>query len=407
MDRRTPAGKAAAAALLAGIAFALPSGALAATCGDLRAELASLASGNSEYRKWDDAARRQAGALKAAERDASLLGCGGSPASASCAGLPDKIKRMRANLAKIEAKRDRLGKSGRALQIRAEMRAKNCGGEAHAAVRESVRPSGGGLLSFLGFGRERQAQAQPQSAPITASSRHGDDNGSRSRVQYVQRVQYGDPDADDGLVSARFGPGQYRTLCVRTCDGFYFPVSFSTTKYGFGRDEAVCRSMCPAAETQLYVHRNPGETIDALVSLGGEPYGEMPNANLFRTQFVENCTCQGDPGARQTITSLIRSGEAEAGSYLRSDTLEPNILSTSLRDTIDPPAIEVPDGSDPDTELNLTLGYAPQRGSPSIATLGVIGGEDRKNEAQPAAEPQIPAEKRAVRIVGPRYYVAQ
>jgi hypothetical protein len=33
-----------------------------------------------------------------------------------------------------------------------------------------------------------------------------------------------------GLPSADLGPqsGTYRTVCVRTCDGAYFPVSFAT-----------------------------------------------------------------------------------------------------------------------------------------------------------------------------------
>ena len=40
----------------------------------------------------------------------------------------------------------------------------------------------------------------------------------------------------------------YRTVCVRTCDGFYFPISFSTTQDHFRDDEASCQRMCPAAE---------------------------------------------------------------------------------------------------------------------------------------------------------------
>jgi Protein of unknown function (DUF2865) len=39
----------------------------------------------------------------------------------------------------------------------------------------------------------------------------------------------------------------YRTLCVRTCDGYYFPISYSTQPSRFPDDERTCQAMCPAA----------------------------------------------------------------------------------------------------------------------------------------------------------------
>src|SRR5690606_29512315 len=33
--------------------------------------------------------------------------------------------------------------------------------------------------------------------------------------------------------------GTYRTVCVRLCDGFFFPISFATTPDRFGADEAA------------------------------------------------------------------------------------------------------------------------------------------------------------------------
>ncbi len=55
-----------------------------------------------------------------------------------------------------------------------------------------------------------------------------------------------------------FGNGTYRTLCVRTCDGFYFPISFSTTSDRFPADAQTCQSMCPGAEATLFYYPNPG-----------------------------------------------------------------------------------------------------------------------------------------------------
>ena len=47
----------------------------------------------------------------------------------------------------------------------------------------------------------------------------------------------------------------YRTLCVRQCDGYYFPISFSTLPNHFERDAELCQSKC-AAPVDLYYHQN-------------------------------------------------------------------------------------------------------------------------------------------------------
>ena len=46
--------------------------------------------------------------------------------------------------------------------------------------------------------------------------------------------------------------GTFRTICVRTCDGFYYPISAATSSARFAEDEKACRASCPATEVQLY-----------------------------------------------------------------------------------------------------------------------------------------------------------
>ncbi|RIA47551.1 DUF2865 domain-containing protein [Dichotomicrobium thermohalophilum] len=82
----------------------------------------------------------------------------------------------------------------------------------------------------------------------------------------------------------------YRTMCVRQCDGYYFPVSFSTLPSQFQADEAQCQQRC-AAPTELFVYRNPGEDVESMVSLEGKPYTELKNAWLYRKKFIDGCSC--------------------------------------------------------------------------------------------------------------------
>lgn len=377
-----------------GAFLALP--AAAADCEELEARLAALgraASVHPEYAKWNAAARRQAMTLRAAERDAARYGCQEGDRGSTCEPMMAKIERMRANLASIEARRDLFGDtSGENDASRATLerqyQRQGCDAETASPQRfEDEEPSDDGFA----------ARPDPDNS-LSVSSRH-QDGASRSRTAYVPGGQ--PREAEQGLVSARFGSGYYRTLCVRACDGYYFPVSFRTTKYGFGRDEVICRSMCPAAETALYVHLNPGESAEDMISLEGAAYRKQENAFVFRSKFVDGCSCQGDPRRQDAIASLIRSGDDQARSYTSSKAPAQDILVFGQGNRL--PDAAIPDGADPDTAMNIRLGFAPESSSPSFARLG------GSPEAAPKPEVAKPADpgKRKVRIVGPRYYVAQ
>ena len=89
--------------------------------------------------------------------------------------------------------------------------------------------------------------------------------------------------------------GSYKTLCVRTCDGYYFPISFSTSQSRFGDDEQACQKLCPATEAVLYSHRNAGEDMTQAVANNGKLYRDLANAFRYRREFVPACSCKA-PG---------------------------------------------------------------------------------------------------------------
>jgi Protein of unknown function (DUF2865) len=86
--------------------------------------------------------------------------------------------------------------------------------------------------------------------------------------------------------------GTFRTVCVRTCDGYYFPISYSTTSDRFREDEQTCQRMCPAAEVSLYTFHNPGEEVAQAVSLNGRLYTELPTAFQYRKALNPACSCR-------------------------------------------------------------------------------------------------------------------
>jgi hypothetical protein len=160
------------------------------------------------------------------------------------------------------------------------------------------------------------------------------------------------------------GGGGYRTLCVRTCDGYYFPISFSTSTSRFAEDEQTCQKLCPAAEAVLYTHRNPGEEVAQAVASNGRLYKDLANAFRYRREFVASCSCR-QPGQTwaealgQTRDPTIERGDivvteekAKALSQPRGDS-SGGRNSTSRQDArrpsgnmpIAPPADAAPDST--------------------------------------------------------------
>lgn len=89
--------------------------------------------------------------------------------------------------------------------------------------------------------------------------------------------------------------GNVRTICVRTCDGGFFPISSQTSAMNFARDVAQCQQMCPGTETELFFHApERSETIDMVSAITGRPYRDLANAFLYRnrrTNTDPGCAC--------------------------------------------------------------------------------------------------------------------
>ncbi|MFN5713262.1 MAG: DUF2865 domain-containing protein, partial [Bradyrhizobium sp.] len=110
--------------------------------------------------------------------------------------------------------------------------------------------------------------------------------------------------------------GTFRTVCVRTCDGAYFPISFATTQARFAADEQVCKAQCPAAEASLFAYRNPGEDINQAVSISGQSYSSLPNAFKYRTEFNPSCSCRA---AGQSWAEALKAVDDQSAAAQQGD----------------------------------------------------------------------------------------
>jgi hypothetical protein len=104
----------------------------------------------------------------------------------------------------------------------------------------------------------------------------------------------------------------YRTLCVRLCDGYYFPVSFSTLPNHFQRDSDLCQQQC-AAPAELYYHQNPGGAVEQMVSASTQtPYTSLKVAFRYRKEYVPGCSCKQAEYKPAPEKGLEKKAEAPA-----------------------------------------------------------------------------------------------
>jgi hypothetical protein len=190
----------------------------------------------------------------------------------------------------------------------------------------------------------------------------------------------GAPGADTGPQS-----GTYRTVCVRTCDGAYFPVSFATVPGRFQDDEKTCKALCPAAEAALFAYRNPGEDINQAVSVNGQPYSALPNAFKYRTEFNPSCACKA---AGQTWSDALKSVDDKAAAEQQGDII---VTEESAKKMARPPAPKA-------APVSAKKGAAPPAG-PTAAAPAPPAAE----ASPPPAEATGAAKDKPIRSVGPTF----
>jgi hypothetical protein len=143
---------------------------------------------------------------------------------------------------------------------------------------------------------------------------------------------YGDDRRDDDEHDERREryQGTFKTLCVRLCDGFYFPISIATPRETFASDAKRCEQSCPT-RSRLFVHRNPGEGVENMVDLNGRPYRDLPTAFQHLTRYDANCTCNGNPWDEEALSrhrAYAQEAERKAGDQVAQHPVAQHPLAT-------------------------------------------------------------------------------
>ncbi len=217
---------------------------------------------------------------------------------------------------------------------------------------------------------------------VSKGLRDGMRLATRSAMAYraARPVRSDDDDEEDEKPQPTF-----RTLCVRLCDGYYFPISFSAPRERFASDAAQCNARC-GGEARLFVHANPGGTPEQMEDLAGKPYAQLPTAFLYRTQYVANCKCRPDPWEAQAreqhriyaLASAAKKGNAKAQADLKTvEVAKRSALAKASRP-------EGKQGLTPQERVAASIALPNERPSPQFEGgrrmgLGVASDGDRRS----------------------------
>jgi Protein of unknown function (DUF2865) len=106
--------------------------------------------------------------------------------------------------------------------------------------------------------------------------------------------------------------GGARLVCVRACDGFFFPLD--NRPRGRASEDQLCRALCPGAQAAAYRMPTDGEIKEA-ISLKGRPYVRLANALKFQKERDQSCSCKPEDKtwaqALQTAERMIERGRGD------------------------------------------------------------------------------------------------
>jgi hypothetical protein len=339
-------------------------------CVRLETQLATIDRGSNDpakdeqIRRFQDAAVKQQAELDRLTAQARRMGCDSSGffslfsgQSAQCGPVNSQIQQMRANLDQMTNSLERLRSGGigaeRDNQRRSVLTAlgQNGCGPQYAQFANAATGPGNFFSALFGGNSNPNVNMPPPVGPDMASP-----------------------------------SGTYRTVCVRSCDGGYFPISFATVPARFPDDERTCKALCPATEATLYTYPNPGGDINQAVSFNGQPYTALPNAFRYRTEYNPSCSCKA-PG--QTWAEALKAIDDKAAAVQQGDIIVTEESAKKMQQrTLAKPA-----------PASAKKGVAP---ATAAATTPATGAD--ATASAPSAS--TPSENKQIRTVGPTFIPA-
>lgn len=203
--------------------------------------------------------------------------------------------------------------AGQLAQLSSQYRAMGCDRGGFLFFGEAPPPQCGGIRAQLGGLQQQYAQLQQQAQGGGVEQRRAQlaaliNNNCRAQQRGFFETIFGieprrgeidstlpelDPDQPTEPTEGGARQGGPYSVCVRSCDGFFFPLANSPG--GRESQDEMCQSLCPGTETLAYGMSSGGDIQNAVARTTGQPYSSLPNALKYTRSFDASCTCRA-PG---------------------------------------------------------------------------------------------------------------
>ncbi|TCR83973.1 DUF2865 domain-containing protein [Rhizobium sp. BK376] len=262
-------------------------------CDELHGRLANIpevVSTSHSVRRYSNAIDEQTSAVRRLQAEMQDRGChSGSGViingqdAAVCDQLETSLGRLQEDLQFLIERRDesqRAGGSDDVLRDQLETALRQNGCEDSAAANPDTI-----ITNRPEVPATPEQQAMRTDTFIQPMDRSG---GPQPGYDYYQAAPMNYP------TGGPYGAG-LQTVCVRTCDGGFFPLTTNASPVNFQHDAETCSRMCPGVPTELYFRYLPNQESSEMVSAAtGAPYSAMPYAFAYRKRAPgekSSCTC--------------------------------------------------------------------------------------------------------------------
>lgn len=152
--------------------------------------------------------------------------------------------------------------------------------------------------SLFGFGKPTVSASRPSTAVPTFSrspvTQYRASTYTRFDTGPVRDFGEGEGERHDDGGWGQNGSGQLRTVCVRICDGYFWPLNDHATESSLRRDADRCTAAC-GTEARLFYSDSGDRDAAAMIDLSGRRYDALDTAFLYRTKLVSGCGCRPAP----------------------------------------------------------------------------------------------------------------
>ncbi len=226
----------------------------------------------------------------------------------------------------------------------------------------------------------------------------------RSAVRRAARARSANEPMMSSAFSSSGGGLSRRSVCVRLCDGFAFPVADYSGPGDDDAHSAICAGMCPGAPTRLYVAPSGSDKIEDMVSpRDHKPYSELPVALRYTSVSDPTCSCHPPGASVVDSVSVLKDFTLRAGDK----------VMTERGFRVFRGASKWPFRRGDFTPLaEAGLGRGEMSMLRAMEKVSRIASSKEAPKALPApqnpnAATTIPAASRAPRVVGPRMFLSQ